>query len=276
MRACSSLVTLVLLIAGAGLQLGCSSGPPQQKTGTPAFYWSAAKENYAAGDFAKAVENLERAAATENEYSGRAQVWLLILTSGQIRGRMDLADGLEAGVRAKKADPGGFRKYITNSRSTAGRESLQFAEAFMRFQKTAFDPVALDFNYPSGSAAPVPELTKAMTGVPLQPADIEAAQRRSIQRSILLETCRAVGAPDDTAKAAGLFQSGTVEVSRAGFLQAMGNALYDQSQLYTSSKLDDPNKLKMFAKLAAEAIEGLPESKDTKDLKAKVEKALKK
>src|SRR5689334_4597358 len=106
MRACSSHVPLVLLIVSAGLQLSCSTDSAP-KTGTPQYYWSAARENYAAGDFSKTAENLERVAATENEFSARAQAWLLILTSGQIRGQMDLADGLEAGVRARKADPGG-------------------------------------------------------------------------------------------------------------------------------------------------------------------------
>jgi hypothetical protein len=275
MRARSSHVSLLPLIFSAALQMACSSATAP-KTGTPAFYWSAAKENYAAGDFAKAIENLERIAASDNEYTARAQAWGLILTSGLIRGQMDLADGLEAGVRAKKADPGGFRKYITNSRSAAGRQSLQFAEAFMRFQKNAPDPVVLDFGYPSGSAAPVPELTKAQSGIPLPPADIESAQRRAIQRSILLETCRAAGAPDDTAKASVLFQSGSVQVARAGFLAAMGASLYELSQLYTPSKLDDPNKLKMFAGLAADAIKGLPPTEETKELNAKIEKALKK
>src|SRR5947207_6910599 len=110
-------------LAAGGLQFSCSSesGP---KPGTPAFYWSAAKETFAASDYVKTSQNLEKIVATENDYTARAQAWLLTLTSGQIRGYLDLADGLEAGVRAKKMDPGGYRKYISN-RSEEHTSELQ-------------------------------------------------------------------------------------------------------------------------------------------------------
>ena len=78
----------------------------------------------------------------ENEYTTRAQPWLLSLTAGMVRGY----------------------------RVTAGRLSLQFAETFMRFQKGMDDPILLAFSFPSGSASPVPELTRASQGMPLQPA----------------------------------------------------------------------------------------------------------
>src|SRR4051812_4237148 len=134
----SSMTRKVLLggavLAAAALQFSCSSETGPQP-GTPAFYWSAAKENFATNDFAKTTQSLEKIAASENDYTARAQAWLLVLTAGEIRGYMDLADGLEASVRAKHADPGGFRKYISNSRSAAGRLSYQFAETFMKFQK---------------------------------------------------------------------------------------------------------------------------------------------
>jgi hypothetical protein len=261
------------VIAAAVSQFSCSSETGPQP-GTPAFLWSIAKESFSANDFAKTSQNLEKIAASENEYTARAQAWLLVLNSGLIRGNMDLADGLEAGVRAKKADPGGFRKYISNSRSSAGRLSLQFAESFMKFQKGKDDPVVLAFTLPSGSAAAVPEITKAMNGLPLQPPEIESAQRRALERAVLLETCRAAGAPDDTAKAADMFKAGEVKVPRTTFLAAMGNSLYEQAQLYSSTKLDDPNKVKMFSTLASDALKGVPETTQTKELSAKIQKAM--
>src|SRR5262249_29144732 len=155
---------------------------------------------------------------------------LLILNSGVIHGYLDVADNLEYGVRAKKGDPGSFRKYISNYRSTAGRLTLNFAEAFMRFQKGKDDPVPLAFKYPNGSATPLQELTRAAEGMPLQPAEIESAQRRAVERQVLLETCRAAGAPDDTSKTLELFKSGNVQVPRSTFLAAMANSLYEQAQ----------------------------------------------
>jgi hypothetical protein len=224
----------------------------------------------------KASEHLDKLLASDNEYTARARPLLLILTSGMVRGYMDVADNLELGVRAKKADPGGFRKYISNSRSTAGRLSLHFAETFMRFQKGKDDPIPLVFSYPSGSAAPVPELTKASEGMPLRETEIEAAQKHAVERAILLETCRAAGAPDDTAKALDLFKSGNVQVSRAAFLTGMAESLYQQAQLYDRRKLDDGEKLKVFSNLALSALKDVPETKQSKKLSETIQKGMKK
>jgi len=272
MRSSAALFTIPVLIAAVS-QFSCSTETGPQP-GSPPFLWKVAKDNFAAHDFIKTAENLDRIIASENDYSSRAQPWLLVLTSGMIRGYTDLADGLETAVRAKKGDPGNFRKYISNSRSTAGRHTLHFAETFIRFQKGKDDPVLIAFNYPSGSAAPVPEITRALNGQALQPADLEFAQKHALERGVLVETCRAVGASDDTAKAAELFKAGDVKVSRTAFLTAMANSLYDQSQLYSSTKLDDPSKVKMFANLASDALKGIPESKQTKELNEKIQKAV--
>ena len=269
-----ALLTVSIAIAG-GLASSCSSSNAPQP-GTPAFYWAAANETFAAGDYTKTAEHLEKIVASDNEYKARAEPWLLILNSGLIHGYLDVADNLEYGVRAKKGDPGGFRKYISNYRSTAGRLSLNFAEAFMRFQKGKDDPVLLAFKYPNGSATPLQELTRAAEGMPLQPAEIESAQRRAAERQVLLETCRAAGAPDDTAKTLELFKSGDVKIPRSTFLAAMANSLYDQAQLYGPRKLDDGEKLKTFSNLASSALKSVPESKATKELLAKIEKGQKK
>ena len=275
MSATTRRILLAIAVAAAGLNFSCSSssGP---EPGTPAYFWAAAKETFAANDYVKTSEHLDKVLASENEFTARARPWSLILTSGMVRGYMDVADKLESGVREKKADPGGFRKYISNSRSTAGRLSLHFAETFMRFQKGKDDPVPLAFSYPSGSAVPVAELGQASIGMPLQAAEIEAAQKRAVERAILLETCRAAGAPDDTAKTLDLFKSGNVQVSRATFLTGMADSLYQQAQLYDRKKQDDPEKLKVFSNLALGALKDVPETKQTKELSDKLQKGMKK
>jgi hypothetical protein len=264
-----------LLLAVSVVTAGCSTSTAPQP-GTPAYAWSAAKENFAAGDYVKTAQHLDKVLASDNEYTARARPMFLILTSGMARGDMDLADNFEYGVKAKKADPGGFRKCISNSRSTAGRLGLQFAEAFMRFQKGKDDPIVLAFNFPSGSAAPVPEFARASVGQPLLPTEIESAQKHAIERAILLQTCAAAGAPDDTAKALDLFKSGNAQVSRATFLAGIADSLYDQAQLYGPRKLDDPEKLKVFSNLAMSALKDVPETKQTKELSAKLQKGMKK
>lgn len=276
MRAMASrTVIAVSVVIANGLQFSCSteSGP---RAGTPAFYWAAAKETSAAGDYVKTSEHLDKILAGENEFTARAQPWVLIINAGLIRGYMDVADSLESGVKAKKGDPGSFRKYISNYRSTAGRLAMHFAEMFMNFQKGKDDPIALDFNYPSGSAAAVQELTRASMGDPVPGPQIESALKHAQERAVLLETCRAAGVPDDTAKALDMFKAGGVKVPRATFQTAMANSLYAQAQLYGTTKLDDPNKLKMFAGLASDALKGVPETKQTKELSEKIQKAGKK
>ena len=264
-----------LLLAVSVVTAGCSTSTAPQP-GTPAWAWSAAKESFAAGDYVKTAEHLDKVLASDNEFTARAHPWRLILTSGMARGDMDLADHFEYGVKAKKADPGGFRKIISNSRSTAGRLSLQFAEAFMSFQKGKDDPILLDFSFPSGSAAPVPEFARASVGQPLLPHEIESAQKHAMQRAILLQTCVAVGASDDTAKALDLFKSGSAQVPRAAFMTGMANTLYDEAQLFGPRKLDDPEKLKIFSNLASNALKDVPETKQTKELIAKIQTGMKK
>src|SRR5258706_5243466 len=116
----SRILLAISVVTAGGLNFSCSTSTAPQ-TGTPAYYWAAAKETFAVNDYAKTSEHLGKLLATENEYTARAQPLLLILTSGMVRGYMDIADKLESGVRAKKADPGEFRKYISYSRSPAGR-----------------------------------------------------------------------------------------------------------------------------------------------------------
>ena len=71
------------LVAGArvfGLMtvlslVSCTSGPPPVKMGTPEWFWSAAREQYAIGDFAKTQEHLERLMAGESPFRARAATW---------------------------------------------------------------------------------------------------------------------------------------------------------------------------------------------------------
>jgi hypothetical protein len=89
---------------------------------------------------------------------------------------------------------------------------------------------------------------------------------------VLLETCRAAGAPDDAAKGLELFKNGNPQIPRATFLVAMANSLNEQSQLFALNKLADLSKMKVLTDLASEALKGAPESKQTQELMAKIEK----
>jgi hypothetical protein len=267
----------LFVIVGAGLvATSCSSGPEPPRPGTPAFLWSAAKETYAAGDFQKTSEHLEQICRTPNDFTARAQVWDLILSSGMAKSYMDLGDYFEYGARARAGNPGQFRRMMSDYRTYASRLSLQFAENFQNFEKNNKDPkITLDFTFPEGNALPSPQITKIGNGDLPAPAILDELRKQHLKTGVVLQTCRALGVPDDAAKAQQMFKGGNVQVPRETFLLAMASALHEQAQLFVRTKLDQPDRLKMFDAHALDVVKALPETKETTALSAKIQKSLK-
>lgn len=268
--------SIFAILSGGLVVTSCSTGPAPPQIGTPAYYWSAAKETYAAGDYLKASEHLENLARTENEYMARALPWNLILTSGMAKGYADLADDFEFGTKANRANPTPFRRQMGEYRQYASTLALQFAHTFEIFEKTNKDPkIALDFTFPTGSALSHPQFSKIGNGELLAPAIVDDVRRATLQTSVLMAACRAVGAADDVAKSQEVFKAGNAQVPREVFLLAMANSLYDQSQIFGRTKLDQPERVEFFLTHATEALKQVPESKETKALAEKIQKALK-
>ncbi len=267
----------IFVLMGAGLiATSCSSGPEAPKPGTPAFYWSAAKENYAAGDYQKASEHLERLCGMQSEYQARAQAWDLILTSGMAKSYMEMADYFEYGAHARLGNPGAFRRQASDYRTYASRLALQFAGALSDFQKNNKDQqIALDFAYPEGNSLGSPQLEKIGHGDMPTPEVMDDIRRQHLRTGVLLQTCRAVGFPEDTAKTQAIFKSGKAQVPRETFLLAMANALHEQAQLFSRTKMDEPDRLKMFDMRALDTLKVLPQSKEVAALSTKIQKSLK-
>ena len=95
------LLLAITVVTAGGLSSCATDNAP--KPGSPAYLWAAANETFAANDFVKTSEHLDKILASDNEYTARARAWSLILISGMARGYMDLADNFEYGVKAKKA-----------------------------------------------------------------------------------------------------------------------------------------------------------------------------
>ena len=110
----------------------------------------------------------------------------------------------------------------------------------------------------------------------LPEAEIETAQKRAIERAVLLATCRAAGAKNDPAKAQDLLKAGPAKIPRAAFVEAIATALFEESQLYGHNKLDKPDTMKTFCARAQEALKTVPVSKESQDLDKKIQAALKK
>jgi hypothetical protein len=254
--------------------ISCSGGGGPEP-GTPAFYWSAAQETFGTKDYRKTIDHLEKLTATDNEYTARARPWLLAMTSGMARGYIDLANNFDDGARANKENPTEFRRRTNAYRGQADRMAVEFVEAFGKFQQGKQDPVPIAYPLPTGSAAPVTQLGRVATGILLAPAEIEPAEKRSIERAVLLQACAAAGAPDDVAKAQDLLKAGTLQVPRAAFVTMMSSTLFDESKLYGPRQIDKPDRVKIFCNRALDALKTVPETKQTKDLSTKIAKSLK-
>lgn len=270
-------IATVLAVGSAiTILLSCSSGPPAPEKGTPAFYWQSAREVYGTGDYMKTLQHLDNLLATDNEYTARALPWDLVLKSGIAEGYMEAAEMYAIGARNNHSDPSTFRRQTSDYRNSANQLALQVADDFGKLDKIKGDTVALEFAYPKGTAAPVAQFTKVSTGIALTPAETDIAQQRSLERGVLLATCRAAGASNDTAKTAELLKAGAANVPRATFMAAMADTLFHFSQLYLPDKMDQPLKQEALIKRAQGALAGVPDTKETKDLKARMQAALKK
>jgi hypothetical protein len=262
------------LLLSAFVLISCSgsSGP---EPGTPAFYWAAARETFGTQDYVKTIDHLERVTATDNEYTARARPWLLVMTSGMARGYIDLADSFDAGARANKENPTEFRRRTNTYRGEADHLAVEFVEVFGKFQQGKDDPVPIAYPLPTGSAAPVTQLSRVATGILLARAEIEPAEKRSLNRAVLLQASAAAGAPDDVAKAQDLLKAGTLQVPRAAFVTMMSSTLFDESKIYGPRQIGNPDRVKIFCNRALDALKTVPETKETKDLSTKIAKSLK-
>jgi hypothetical protein len=263
-------IALSAVLTGFLVLYSCS-GPVPPQPGTPGFSFLAAKETFAAGDYMKTIEHLDDVLLKDTgEYAARALPWSLILTSGMAAGHMEMADAYEKGSKLNKADPLPFRRQIDLNRGAAGRLVLQFADHFLAFNKLTMDSVPLAFGVPKGSAAEFPQLLKITTGIVPSTADVETAEQRAIERNVILAASKAVGASEDTAKAAQLLAVPDAKVSRATFELAMANSLFAMAHLYAPDKLYDPEKQGILYQRAQDALKNVPESDDSKALTQKI------
>jgi hypothetical protein len=256
--------------------MSCSKAPTGPEKGSPAYYWQAARETFAAGDYNKTLDHLDQIMATQNEYTARAVPWSLVISSGMASGYTDLAENFSTGARANRKDPEPFRRQVRVFRELANRQALQFTENYGKLDKIQGDNIALAFPFPKGSAAQVPQLARVAAGILVPQAEQDAAQEKALERGILLSTCKAAGAPNDVARTEQLLKSAEPQTPKGTFLFAMAQALYDNSQLYANDKLDEPQKMEAMLTRAQAALKSAPDTKDAKELKKKIDAALKK
>jgi len=268
-----ALATLGAMAGG----VGCSSGPQPPQPGTPAYNWGLARDSYRAGDLQKTSEILQRVATSDNEYTLRARVWDSIITAGMIQGYTEWADTWELGARANRSTPGPFRSQMTAARKVAAAAAIQFTEDIDKVLVLSKDGrIPLAFAFPNGSAAAPGGLKRVGSGILVPDAERELLQKAMVQRGMVLNTCAFVGNPGDAAAGQEKLKAGEFLEARNVFLMAAAKVLSDGSEMFTGTKLDQPNWLKLMSEEATKVLALLPESKDTKAISEKVQARLKK
>jgi hypothetical protein len=257
--------------------ISCSTGPTPPAPGTPAFFWGAAKTTYHSGDIQKTSENLMQLVRTENEFTSRAVPLSTVISAGLAQGFFDLSQSYDTGARANRANPTPFVKQADLLRTLASASALEFAERVHLFLDKDKNPeVLLACEYPTGNMAEPPSLRKIAAGMLMQDSEKDLLQRAMIQRGVLHTMSQVLGTPDDAAKTMELLKTGEAKVPRATFVYGTAKALYDVSALYGPKRLDQPNRLQVVCQEAIEALQSIPETKETKALTAKIQASLKK
>lgn len=266
---------LFTLLLAALFTQACSETSSGPQKGTPAFSWNAALETFSKADNTKTADHLDALLKSDNEYTSRALPWRLILLSGELKGLSEMADKFEYGARANKSNPAPFRKVVNDTRSMAGQTASRLAELWPKFKPGA-EGVALEFPFPAGTSAQSPSLNNAANGIMQSPGEVENTRNLSRQRGLLLALTRAVGAGDDVAKAREILKTGSAKVPAEIFSEAMAEALFDAATLFSKSKLDRPDSMKLLSNQAMEILKTLPSNKDRKALADKIQDSLKK
>ena len=248
-------VHTAMAAAAALVVLTSCSGPARSSNvGSPEFYWQAATETYAAGNYTKTIDHLDRLIETRNTYSGLALPWSLVLTSGVASGYMELADDYDSGARVNGTQAARFRRKAAEYRTLASGMALHFAENVDKLGRLPYDTVPLAFGLPKGGGGVPPVLSRIANGIPLSPGDADAAQSLTVERGVLLAVCLAAGAPNDIARTATILNEASAAAPRETFGKALARMLDLEAGLYGRGKLDEPEKRAVLQQRSQNAL----------------------
>jgi hypothetical protein len=263
------LAGILLLVA---LLSSCSgtSASSASTVGSAEFYWNAAKETYAAGDYLKTLDDLDHLMETHSEYTARAVPWSLVLTAGMANGYMELADAYTAGAHENKAQALAFRRKANDYRTIASPLALRFAQNVEKMDQLPAGAVPVAFPMPKGSGSDPELFNRVRGGEMLSQTDAEAAVTLAIQRNVLLAACEAVGAPNDMAKAEHILTNVST-ASHTTFGKAVSQMLENESKLYSRNQLDQPEKLAILHQRSQTVLHGGAQAGGAMLVEAKVD-----
>jgi len=268
-------VAALCAVAAALVLISCNSGPSAPQPGTPAFYWAAANQTWAAGDYVKTLDNLARIADSQNDFTARARPWRIVTAAGIAQGYVDLADAFEKGAHATRQRPAEFLRQMNAYRTSASRASLQLVEAYRAFSSKGAS-VPLEFAWPPvGSAAFPQRLPQIRAGTLLAADQMDAVELAMLQRGVLLAVTRVTGAEEDAVKAQAALNANH-SVTQEQFSVGVAQQMFQLASLYGSTKMDMPNKRDLLYSQAIGVLKLYPKNKAAADITTKIQKEQKK
>ena len=186
---------IAFLAAVCLLGAACSGGEVGPRQGTPEWYFQAAKDNYAMGDYTKTVEQLKDAMKAEGETGAMAAVWRFALTGGLAVGYDDLADAFVTGMEANDAMTDAFQPSINDYRRRTRINAIEFAEGVGPIKKMvdAGGMVSLDVPLPEGNGSMSPILGSIENGNKVVESQISAMEDQTLTRGHLQRALDAGG-----------------------------------------------------------------------------------
>ena len=256
----SLLVILAIVIVFSGCS-GVDSGPA---AGTPAWYWQAAVDTFAAADFTKTQEHLENLTKSESEWQKRAAAWRLVVLSGLARGYVDLGDAYGEGARENEAQAAQFRNPIQQYRRYARQYAINLTESVGPFQKlvSTDESVHLDFSFPAGSVNQSPVLTSVSGGTLPKEGPQAEAEDAAIKRGILLQATLLSSGQDEVNKARSIFKGGSPQVPRLVFMAGLAKTLYTMAGLFDRLHLNEPDIGKILVQRSEDCLKQALEAED--------------
>jgi len=223
-------------------------------------HWSAAKEQYAAGDYLKAMQNLDPLLDGPAEYRAKALPFSLVLTAGAASGYLDMADYYTSGAHVNKAHAAVLHRKASDYRALANHMVLQFAENVGKMETLGSRSVQLAFGPLKGTAAEPALFRQISDGMELVSTDEDTALALAVDRGVLLAVCAAAGQPNNPTRTTEMLQRGSAIVNRATFMKAMADMLMQDAKLYGRNSLDDPSKMAKLRQVAQDATKEVPGS----------------
>lgn len=276
--------TLVGILGAACLFTACSGGDSDTaRFGTPAWYWQAAQDTFKTGDFGKTDEHLAELVKGDSEWKQRAAVWQVVLLTGLVRGNRELVDACKQGMEEKKSSIDALQNPLRQYQRDARQYTIELLESWAKLKKAMGDgpSLPLDFPFPPGNASESPVVAGIRMGNPPDAAQMAEAAKATLQRGVLQDVTKYVGAGEDMAKAQGMFNNLPVQVAAVEFWNHVGNNLFEMSSLFEVRQINDPTVRKIMLERSLDALSGALASdnvelkKGAEQKKSEIEKELK-